>query len=67
MANQQNWDDFGRSIQDAVDRAIKSQDYQKLNQTITVIQNGKILFSSSAFVSAHNFFNSSLHIFRISF
>ena len=34
MANQQNWDDFGRSIQDAVDRAIKSQDYQKLNQTI---------------------------------
>lgn len=30
----QDWDELGRSIQDAVDRAVNSQDYQKLNQTI---------------------------------
>ena len=28
------WDDLGRNIQDVVDRAINSSDYQKLNQTI---------------------------------
>lgn len=29
-----DWDDLGRSIEDIVDRAINSHDYQKLNQTI---------------------------------
>ena len=30
----QDWDDLGRTIQDIVDRAVNSRDYQKLNQTI---------------------------------
>lgn len=30
----QNWDDLGRNIQDIVDRAVNSHDYQKLNQAI---------------------------------
>lgn len=30
----QNWDDLGKSIQDIVDQAVNSRDYQKLNQTI---------------------------------
>jgi len=30
----QDWDDLGRNIQDIVDRAINSHDYQRLNQTI---------------------------------
>ena len=30
----QDWDALGRNIQDIVDRAVSSQDYQKLNQTI---------------------------------
>lgn len=35
MANyNQNWDELGRSIQNAVDRAVNSKDYQKLNQSI---------------------------------
>ena len=35
MANNTfNWEDIGRNIQDIVDRAVSSQDYQKLNQTI---------------------------------
>ncbi len=29
-----DWDDLGRSIEDVVDRAVKSHDYQKLDQTI---------------------------------
>ena len=29
-----NWEDIGRTAQDIVDRAVSSQDYQKLNQTI---------------------------------
>ena len=29
-----DWEDLSQSIQDAVERAVKSQDYQKLNQTI---------------------------------
>ena len=28
------WEELGRSVQDIVDRAVNSQDYQKLNQTI---------------------------------
>ena len=35
MANKnQDWDDLGKSIQDIVDRAVNSRDYQKLNQTV---------------------------------
>lgn len=35
MANtNQPWDDLGKNIEDIIDRAINSQDYQKLNQTI---------------------------------
>ena len=35
MANNTiNWDDIGKTVQDVVDRAVSSQDYQKLNQTI---------------------------------
>lgn len=30
----QEWDDIGRNIEDIIDRAVNSQDYQKLNQTI---------------------------------
>lgn len=30
----QDWDDIGRNIQDIIDRAVNSQNYQKLNQTI---------------------------------
>lgn len=35
--NQQNmdWDALGRNIEDIIDRAVNSQNYQKLNQTIT--------------------------------
>lgn len=29
-----DWDELGKSIQDIVDRAVRSQDYQKLNQTV---------------------------------
>ena len=36
MANKnQDWDDLGRSIQDIVDRAVNSHDFQKLNQTVS--------------------------------
>lgn len=35
MANYNlDWDDLGRSIEDIVDRAVNSHDYQKLNQTV---------------------------------
>lgn len=35
MANiNQDWDDLGKNIQDIVDRAVNSRDYQKLNQTV---------------------------------
>ena len=34
MRNNQNWDDLGRSIQDAVDWAVGSRNYHHLNQTI---------------------------------
>ena len=30
----QNWEDIGRNVQSLVDEAIRSQDYQKLNQTV---------------------------------
>ena len=36
MANKnQDWEDLGRSIQDIVDRAVNSRDFQKLNQTVS--------------------------------
>ena len=34
MRYNKNWDDLGRGIQDAVDWAIRSRNYQQLNQTI---------------------------------
>ena len=34
MRYQNSWDDLGRGIQDAVEQAIRSQNYQQLNQTI---------------------------------
>ena len=34
MRNDFNWDDLGRSIEDAVNWAVNSRDYHKLNQTI---------------------------------
>ena len=30
----QNWEDWGRSVQQAIDQAVSTQDFQKLNQTI---------------------------------
>ena len=33
--NNQDWDAIGRNIQEIIDHAINSQDYRKLNQTIT--------------------------------
>ena len=44
----QDWDDLGRSIQDIVDRAINSQDYQKLNQTICQVVGRAIDMGSEA-------------------
>lgn len=32
--NATNWEDIGSNVQDIIDRAVNSQDYQKLNQTI---------------------------------
>mgnify|MGYP003302844178 CR=1 FL=1 len=34
MRYNKNWDDLGHGIQDAVDRAIRSRNYQQLNQTV---------------------------------
>ncbi len=35
MARYRNdWDELGKTIQDIVDQAVRSQDYQKLNQTV---------------------------------
>ena len=32
-----DWDDLGRNIQEIIDRAVNSRDYQKLNQTVSQI------------------------------
>lgn len=32
--NNRDWDDLGRSVQDIIDRAVNSHDYQQLNETI---------------------------------
>lgn len=34
-SNNQDWEALGRNIQDIIDQAVNSQDYRKLNQTIT--------------------------------
>lgn len=50
----QKWDDLGRSIQDAVDRAVNSQDYQKLNQTVRQAVNRSVDIGSEAVRKAVN-------------
>ena len=44
----QNWDDLGRKIQDIVDRAVNSHDYQKLNQTIRQVVDRAVDVGSEA-------------------
>ena len=34
-SNNQDWEVLGRNIQEIIDQAVNSQDYRKLNQTIT--------------------------------
>ncbi len=46
--NNQDWEELGRNIQDIVDQAVKSQDYQKLNQTITQTVNRAVDLGSEA-------------------
>ena len=46
--NNQDWEELGRNIQDIVDRAVKSQDYQKLNQTITQTVNKAVDLGTEA-------------------
>lgn len=43
-----NWDDLGRSIQDVVDRAVNSKDYQKLNQSIRQVAERAVDMGSEA-------------------
>ena len=44
----QDWDDLGRSIQDIVDKAVNSRDYQKLNQTISQVVGKAVDIGSEA-------------------
>lgn len=44
----QEWDDLGRSIQDAVDRAVNSRDFQKLDQTIRQVVGRAVDMGSEA-------------------
>ncbi|MGM9549861.1 MAG: 5-bromo-4-chloroindolyl phosphate hydrolysis family protein [Faecousia sp.] len=44
----QDWDDLGRSIQDIVDRAVNSRDYQRLNQTVCQVVGKAIDMGSEA-------------------
>ena len=44
----QDWEELGRNIQNIVDRAVKSQDYQKLNQTITQTVNKAVDLGTEA-------------------
>ena len=46
--NNQDWEELGRNIQDIVDQAVKSQDYQKLNQTITQTVNKAVDLGTEA-------------------
>ena len=43
-----DWEDLGQSIQDAVERAVKSQDYQKLNQNIRQVVDRAVDAGSNA-------------------
>lgn len=43
-----DWERLGRSIQDAVDRAVNSRDYQKLNQTIRQVVGRAVDLGSEA-------------------
>lgn len=42
------WDELGKSIQDIVDQAVRSQDYQKLNQTVRQAVNKAVDFGGEA-------------------
>ena len=44
----QDWDDLGRNIQDIVDRAVNSHDYQKLDQTIRQVIDRAVDMGSEA-------------------
>lgn len=44
----QNWDDLGRNIQDIVDQAVNSRDYEKLNQTIRQVVGRAVDLGSEA-------------------
>lgn len=46
--NYGDWDELGKSIQDIVDQAVKSQDYQKLNQTVRQAVNKAVDFGGEA-------------------
>ena len=49
MANNTiNWEDVGRNVQDIVDHAVSSQDYQKLNQTIRQVVGRAVDMSGEA-------------------
>lgn len=43
-----DWDDLGRNIQEIIDQAIRSQDYEKMNQTITRTVNRVVDISGEA-------------------
>ena len=43
-----DWDDLGRSIQEAVDRAVGSRDFEKLNQTISNLAGKAVDMSTQA-------------------
>ena len=44
----QDWEELGRNISDIVDRAVNSQNYQKLNQTITQTVNKAVDLGTEA-------------------
>ncbi|MBQ3193989.1 MAG: 5-bromo-4-chloroindolyl phosphate hydrolysis family protein [Oscillospiraceae bacterium] len=46
--NRREWEELGRSIQNAVDQAVNSQDYRKLNQTIRNVVDSAVDFSGEA-------------------
>ena len=48
----ENWDEIGKNIQSLVDEAIRSQDYQKLNQTVRQTVNKTIDLGSNTIKKA---------------
>lgn len=46
--NHGDWDELGKTIQDIVDHAVRSQDYQKLNQTVRQAVDRAVDFGSEA-------------------